>query len=151
MRWARIESLETGADPGFLPGEGAKGLMTLYGMDISDFDIRKHRFVYTYNDILNTYRGYSCRGICNFSRCLLSYYAGMVLSNHSRDTSVPSFCLWDEGTRASGAGPSVPGMGAGPSTPPPGSAPGRCDIFCISGLVTCDSLYQWRRQPSGSG
>ena len=27
----------TGADPGFLPGEGAKGMMTLYGMGISDF------------------------------------------------------------------------------------------------------------------
>ena len=27
----------TGADPGFLPGEGAKGLMTLYGMVMSDF------------------------------------------------------------------------------------------------------------------
>ena len=27
----------TGADPGFLPGEGAKGMMTLYGMGMSDF------------------------------------------------------------------------------------------------------------------
>ena len=27
----------TGADPGFLPGEGAKGMMTLYGMGLSDF------------------------------------------------------------------------------------------------------------------
>ena len=26
----------SGADPGFLPGEGAKGLMTLYGMGMSD-------------------------------------------------------------------------------------------------------------------
>ena len=26
-----------GADPGFLPGEGAKGLMTLYGVGMSDF------------------------------------------------------------------------------------------------------------------
>ena len=26
-----------GADPGFLPGEGAKGLMASYGMGMSDF------------------------------------------------------------------------------------------------------------------
>ena len=26
-----------GADPGFLPGEGAKGLITLYGMGMNDF------------------------------------------------------------------------------------------------------------------
>ena len=26
-----------GADPGFLPGEGAKVMMTLYGMGMSDF------------------------------------------------------------------------------------------------------------------
>ena len=30
-------SCETGADPGFLPGEGAKGMMTLYGMGMSEF------------------------------------------------------------------------------------------------------------------
>ena len=50
----------------------------------------------------------------------------MVLNNHSRDTSVPSFCPWDEGTCAFGAGPSVPGVSARPSAPqppPPGSAP----------------------------
>ena len=29
--------LKSGADPGFLPGEGAKGMMTLYGMGMSDF------------------------------------------------------------------------------------------------------------------
>ena len=51
------------------------------------------------------------------SRCLLPYYAWMVLNNHSWDTSVPSFCPWDEGTRAFGAGPSVPGVGARPSAP----------------------------------
>ena len=28
---------DSGADPGFLPGEGAKGMMTLYGMGMSDF------------------------------------------------------------------------------------------------------------------
>ena len=27
----------SGTDPGFLPGEGAKGLMTLYGIEMSDF------------------------------------------------------------------------------------------------------------------
>ena len=27
----------SGADPGFLPGEGAKGLMTIFGMGMSDF------------------------------------------------------------------------------------------------------------------
>ena len=42
----------------------------------------------------------------------------MVLNNHSRDTSVPSFRPSDEGTRAFGAGPSVPGVGARPSTRP---------------------------------
>ena len=31
IKWA------SGADPGFLPGEGAKGLMTFYGMGLSDF------------------------------------------------------------------------------------------------------------------
>ena len=41
----------------------------------------------------------------------------MVLHNHSRDTSVPSFCTY-EGTLVFGAGPSVPGVG-GPSAPPP--------------------------------
>ena len=92
-----------GADPGFLPGEGAKGLMTLYGMGMSDF-------------------WHTQTHICNFSRCLLSYYAWMVLNNHSRDTSVPSFCPWDEWTRAFVAGPSVPGVGAGRSAPS-GSAP----------------------------
>ena len=44
------------ADPGFLPGEGAKGLMTLYGMGMSDF-------LHTQTQI------------CNFSRCFLPYYA----------------------------------------------------------------------------
>ena len=89
-----------GADRGLLPGEGAKGMMTLYGMGMSDF-------------------WHTQTQICNFSRCLLPYYAWMVLNNHSRDTSIPSFCLWDEGTRAEGAGPSVPGVGARPSDPSP--------------------------------
>ena len=96
----------SGADPGFMPGEGAKGMMTLYGMGMSDF--------------LDTQTQ-----ICNFSWCLLPYYAWMVLNNHSRDTSVPYFCPWVEGTCAFGAGPSVPGVGARPNAPPPpGSAPG---------------------------
>ena len=30
-------SMRSGADPGVLPGEGAKGLVTLYGIGISDF------------------------------------------------------------------------------------------------------------------
>ena len=32
-----LAKLVAGADPGFLPGEGAKGLMTLYGIGMSDF------------------------------------------------------------------------------------------------------------------
>ena len=94
------DSPAAGADPGFLPGEGAKGMMTLYGIGMSDF-------------------WHAQTQICNFSRCLLSFYVWMVLNNHSRDTSVPSFCPWDEGTRDFGAGPSVPGVGARPSAPPP--------------------------------
>ena len=91
----------SGADPGFLPGEGAKGLMTVY------MEWRWAIFWHTQTQI------------CNFSRCLLPYYAWMLLNNHSRDTSFPYFCPWDDGTRAEGAGPSVPGVGAGPSAPPP--------------------------------
>ena len=104
-RRKRAYTKKSGADPGFLPGEGAKGMMTLYGMGMNDF-------------------WHTQTQICNFSRCLLPYYAWMVLNNHSRDASVPSFCPWDEGTRAFGAGPSVPGVGARHSAPPPGSAPG---------------------------
>ena len=33
----RSMPMSTGADPEFLPGEGAKGLMTLYGIGMSDF------------------------------------------------------------------------------------------------------------------
>ena len=39
-----------GADPGLLPGEGAKGMMTFYGMGMGDFDIRQHRFA-TFQDV----------------------------------------------------------------------------------------------------
>ena len=107
---SQIRVQTAGADPGFLPGEGAKGLMTLYGMGMSDF-------------------WHTQIQICNFSRCSLPYYAWMVLSNHSRDTSVPSFCPWDERTRDFGAGPSVPGVGARPGAPPPGSAPEQIDAI----------------------
>ena len=55
----------------------------------------------------------------NFSRCLLPYYAWMVSNNHSRDTSVPSFCPWDEGTRAFGAGPSSQGWAPALAPLPP--------------------------------
>ena len=51
-----VSITSTGADPGFLPGEGAKAMMTLYGMGMSDFcHTQTH--------------------ICNFARCLLPYYA----------------------------------------------------------------------------
>ena len=97
--WSVVNQPHQARIPGFLPGEGAKGMMTLYGMGMSDF-------------------WHTQTQICNFSRCLLPYYAWMALNNHSRDTSVPSFCPWDEGIRAFTAIPSVPGVGACPSASP---------------------------------
>ena len=41
--WTRVyfssgaDNGASGTDPGFLTGEGAKGMMTLYGMGMSDF------------------------------------------------------------------------------------------------------------------
>ena len=80
--------------------------MTLYEMGMSDF-------------------WHTQTQICKFLDvyCHITY-ACMVLNNHSRDTSVPSLCPWDEGARAFGAVPSAPGVVAGPSAPPPpGFAP----------------------------
>ena len=114
-----IYGISTGADPGFLPGKGAKGLMTLYGMGMSDF-------------------WHTQTQICNFSRCVLPYYAWMVLNNHSRDTSVPSFCPWDEGTRA----------GRRTQRPlPPGSAPAPCKISWNKRGMGVESGGMWERPP----
>ena len=81
-----------GADPGFLPGEGAKGLMTLYGMGMSGFwhTQAQHR------------------------RYLLPYYASMVLNNHSRNTS-PAFGAGPS-VPGVGAGPTAPPPGSAPAS-----------------------------------
>ena len=110
VRQARIQD--------FCQGRAPREWWPYMGWEWAIFDIRKYRFP-------------------TFSRCLLPYYAWMVLNNHSRDTSVPCFCPWDEGTRAFGAGPSVPGVGARPSAPLDPRLCARAEIppalrFCIS-------------------
>ena len=50
---SKLFAVISSADPGFLPGEGAKGLMTLYGMGMSDY-------------------WYTQTHICNFSRCFFA-------------------------------------------------------------------------------
>ena len=91
---------DPGADPGFLPGEGAKGMMTLYGMGMSDF--------------LHTQTH-----ICNFSKMFLAILCLNGVKQPFKRHQCPFFLPLRRGNPRLRRGSFRPRGGRPPQRPPP--------------------------------
>ena len=85
----------------FCQGRAPREWWPYMGWEWAIFDIRKHRFA-TFQDVY----------------CHIMPEWCWTTIQETPVSLLWSFCPWDEGTRAFGAGPSVPGVGAHPSAPP---------------------------------
>ena len=87
-----------GADPGFLPGEGAKALMTLYAMGISDF-------------------WHTLTQICNFFKMFIAILCLNGVEQPFKGHQCPFFLPLRRRNPRLRRGSLRPGVSAGPSAP----------------------------------